>query len=160
MTTKQSYQPILHSLEAHFGDRLKCVVLFGSQARGEARPDSDHDLFVVIEALPRDPVQRNRAVRMTLLPILDRLPGPISFVSKTPAEVAANLTPLLLDVFVDGICIYGQSYFEPLHRRAADALQQAGLQRRRIGDTWVWRFPHVQMSDWEISWEGYRESSR
>lgn len=156
----ESYQPILDSLQDHFRDRLKCVVLFGSQARGEARPDSDHDLFVVIEDLPRDPLQRNRSVRMTLLPVLDRLPGPISFIAKTPGEVAANLTPLLLDVFVDGICIYGRSYYEPLHRRAVDAVQQAGLHRKRITGTWTWRFPKIQTVDWEISWEGYRESSR
>lgn len=156
----ESYKPIRDSLKEHFGNRLKCVVLFGSQARGEARPESDHDLFVVIDDLPRDPLRRNRAVRMTLLPVLDRLPGPISFVSKTPAEVAANLTPLLLDVFVDGICIHGQSYFEPRHRRAMDAVQQAGLLRKRVAGTWTWRFPQLQTGNWEISWEGYRESSR
>jgi hypothetical protein len=82
---------------------------------------------------------------MTLLPVLDLLPGPISFVPKTPEEVAANLTPLMLDVFVDGICLYGESYFEPLHRRAVDAVQQAGLRRKRIGDTWTWRFVNTEL---------------
>lgn len=34
-----------------FGRRLVRLVLFGSQARGEARDDSDVDLLVVIEGL-------------------------------------------------------------------------------------------------------------
>ena len=32
------------ALEEMYGARLECVVLFGSQARGEARPDSDYDV--------------------------------------------------------------------------------------------------------------------
>ena len=31
-----------------FGDRLKGVVLFGSEARGDARPDSDIDVLVLL----------------------------------------------------------------------------------------------------------------
>jgi uncharacterized protein len=39
----------LHAaLEAIYGDRLERVVLFGSRARGEARPDSDYDVAVFI----------------------------------------------------------------------------------------------------------------
>lgn len=34
------------------GDDLVSVVLFGSVARGEARPDSDIDLIVVVSELP------------------------------------------------------------------------------------------------------------
>jgi predicted nucleotidyltransferase len=35
-----------------YGERLERVVLFGSRARGEARPDSDYDLAVFLNALP------------------------------------------------------------------------------------------------------------
>ena len=35
-------------LVALYGDRLARVVLYGSQARGDARPDSDIDLLVVL----------------------------------------------------------------------------------------------------------------
>lgn len=153
------YHPILQTLIENFGGRLKCVILFSSQARGESGPESDHDLFVVISDLPRDPVKRSREVRMTLLPILDRIPGPVGFIPKTPEEVDQNLTPLLLDVFIDGICLYGEAYFEPYHQRVRDAVEQAGLKRKRIGDTWVWRFPRLPKGEWEISWEGYYESS-
>jgi uncharacterized protein len=32
-----------------YGDRLERVVLFGSRARGDAKPDSDYDIAVFIE---------------------------------------------------------------------------------------------------------------
>ena len=36
-------------LEAHYGDRLKQLIMFGSQARGDAHPDSDIDVLVVLK---------------------------------------------------------------------------------------------------------------
>jgi uncharacterized protein len=36
------------ALDAAYGERLERVVLFGSRARGEARPDSDWDVAVFI----------------------------------------------------------------------------------------------------------------
>jgi predicted nucleotidyltransferase len=33
-----------------YGDRLERVILFGSRARGDARPDSDYDVAVFIHA--------------------------------------------------------------------------------------------------------------
>jgi predicted nucleotidyltransferase len=158
VTLEVRYRPIVQTLENTFAGRLKTVVLFGSQARQEARPDSDHDLFVVIEDLPRDPLARHRTVRTTLLPILHDLPGPVSFVAKTPEEVAANLTPLLLDVCAEGICLYGASYFEPYRQKALAALRRSGLRRQRVGGGLMWLFPRMPAGDWELSWEGYRES--
>lgn len=38
-------------LEACYGERLKRLVLFGSQARGDAEPGSDIDVLVVLAGL-------------------------------------------------------------------------------------------------------------
>jgi predicted nucleotidyltransferase len=41
-----------HALEDIYGDRLERVVLFGSRARGDARPDSDYDIAVFLKSMP------------------------------------------------------------------------------------------------------------
>jgi len=38
-------------VEAHFPGRVVDVLLFGSRARGDARPDSDYDVAVFIQGL-------------------------------------------------------------------------------------------------------------
>ncbi len=38
------------ALQDAFGERLRGVVLYGSEARGEAEPDSDIDLLVLLES--------------------------------------------------------------------------------------------------------------
>jgi predicted nucleotidyltransferase len=47
--------PILNrfraALDEVYGERIERVVLFGSRARGDARPDSDYDLAVFLKDL-------------------------------------------------------------------------------------------------------------
>ena len=55
MPVPEKLRPILEELkrglEEIYGDRLHAVVLFGSQARGEATDDSDVDVAVVLDDL-------------------------------------------------------------------------------------------------------------
>ena len=45
-------QRIRASLHATYGDRIERLVLFGSRARGDARPDSDYDIAVFLRDMP------------------------------------------------------------------------------------------------------------
>jgi len=49
MTTEQILRQIKERLRARHGDRLRAVVLYGSEARGQARSDSDIDVLVLLE---------------------------------------------------------------------------------------------------------------
>jgi predicted nucleotidyltransferase len=39
------------ALDALYGDRIERVVLYGSRARGDARPDSDYDVAIFLNDL-------------------------------------------------------------------------------------------------------------
>ncbi len=64
MPIPEHLQPILAELKdglrAIYGDRLRAVVLFGSQARGEATKDSDVDVAVVLDDYERSGRELNR----------------------------------------------------------------------------------------------------
>ncbi|CAN2534243.1 hypothetical+protein [Methylocapsa aurea] len=56
--------PILERFRAAlaetYGDRLSRAVLFGSRARGDARPDSDYDIAVFLRDMPDRFEEMNR----------------------------------------------------------------------------------------------------
>lgn len=63
-------------LQEAFGDRLRGVILYGSEARGTADPDSDIDLLVLLAG----PVQFGRDLRTcihALYPLVLELDRPI-----------------------------------------------------------------------------------
>jgi len=147
------YNETIQHLETAFGNRLKTAVLFGSRARGKTARHKDHDIFLVIEDLPTDPLKRQQEIRQ----VIWELPIRINTIAKTPGEVNSNLTPLLLEICVDGICLYGSDYFEPYRKRAMSALNQSGLKRIRVGQEWRWQFEKIPTKEWEMTWEGFRE---
>lgn len=51
-TTKQRLDTIRNHLESEFGERLRGVVLYGSEARGESSADSDIDVLVLLNSVP------------------------------------------------------------------------------------------------------------
>ena len=144
MDRSETYKPLINHLIYAFGHRLRTVVLFGSRARGKAMEHKDHDIFLVIENLPVDLLKRQKEVRTAIWEI----PMRVNTIAKMPEEVDSNLTPLLLEICVDGICIYGNDYFEPYRKRAIKALNQAGLKRIRVGREWYWQFAKITDREW------------
>lgn len=62
MTREALLEEIRRRLAARHGDRLCGVVLYGSEARGDAGPDSDVDVLVLLE----DPVEYGRDLEANL----------------------------------------------------------------------------------------------
>jgi predicted nucleotidyltransferase len=94
------------SLRTAFGDRLKEVRLFGSYARGEARPESDVDVFVAIEGL----THRERDVAFDLAYEIE-LRGewvglsPLVYSTEQANELRARERRLLCDIDREGVAL-------------------------------------------------------
>ena len=91
-------------LEAAFHDRLRGVLLFGSEARGEAGEDSDVDLLVLLDG----PVQLGRDLETiveALYPLQMKLDRPIHALP-VPTEIfEAGEYGLYREVKRDGVAL-------------------------------------------------------
>jgi len=86
------------------GDRLEQILLFGSQARGEARPDSDIDILVVVrgECNYADLIRRTSSIIAALSLRYDVVISR-AFVSQERYE--REQSPFLLNVRREGVAI-------------------------------------------------------
>jgi uncharacterized protein len=84
------------------------VILFGSYARGDATPDSDVDLLVVMPTKKRT-VQQALEIRRRI-----SCPFALDLLVRTPRDVKQRLT--LHDCFIESIVAEGKTVYESRHR--------------------------------------------
>ena len=85
MDREQLLRQIKNCLQDTYGDRLQGVVLYGSEARGEAEPDSDIDLLVLL----RGPVQFGKDLRTNIDVLYDLQLEVIRPIHAMPVDVEA-----------------------------------------------------------------------
>jgi predicted nucleotidyltransferase len=137
---------VVKALRAAYGEQLRSVAVFGSVARGTARPDSDLDLFIVVDSLPngrRARLATFDAVENALAGEIDALAGrgvrvELAPVLRTPEDLAVA-SPLLLDLTEDAVILQDLggvlgAALEALRRR----LRRLGAKRVWTGSTWYW----------------------
>jgi predicted nucleotidyltransferase len=88
---------------ALYGDRLERIVLFGSRARGSARPDSDYDVVVFLKdfSLADRHTEIGRLSRLTAEIIQDT--GALIAALPYPAGTYAARTPLMHEIRREGL---------------------------------------------------------
>jgi predicted nucleotidyltransferase len=147
---QEPYKTVLEKLvevaKREFGDDLVSIVLYGSVARGDNRPDSDVDLLLVVRNLPKDSMLKrirlfeekvegklgleeywSKGHYITLSPVL-----------KTPEE-AERLSPLYLDMVEDAVILFDKdNFFSNVLERLRKRLRELGAERVRMGKRWYW----------------------
>jgi len=157
MKLADRFSEVVDALREHLGSDLVGIVLYGSWARGTARPDSDVDLFVVVHNLPQS--RFDRAVHVHRA-VIGRFDQRMSILAKEPAEFERFFPSLYLDIGLDGIILYdSQGYIRRMLARIREIIREAGLYRTcRDGELmWLWRRRPARR--WAIEWEGFRESN-
>lgn len=129
-----------------YGDRLITLAVFGSVGRDTMRPDSDIDILIVAEPLPR-----GRIRRVEEFAAVERRIGPhlataskhgvqtrLSPVFKTPEEVRRG-SPLFLDMSEDARILHDRDrFFERQMDGLRHRLRSLGARRLWKGDAWYW----------------------
>jgi predicted nucleotidyltransferase len=97
-------QEFRNGLRAIYGPRLAALVLFGSQARGEALPDSDIDVLVVLFG-PVNPLQEASRISPFRGDLCLRHNVVITCVYVSADEADAAASPLLHNIRAEGVAL-------------------------------------------------------
>ena len=137
---------LVERLKEEFGDNLVSVVLYGSVARGDYRPDSDIDLLLVFGELPRAQFARrdmvSRLEREAEREVPQRLEEGQYHVFTTvlkTREEARHTAPYYLDMTTDAVILYDEDHFFSGvldHLRAR--MKELGSKKVYIGEKWYW----------------------
>ena len=103
-TLKTVLSELKRELAGALGPRLEAAYLFGSRARGEARPDSDIDVLVVVRGhFDYDEVIRRTSAVVSNLSLKYDIVISRAFVSKDRFE--REQSPFLLNVRREGVLV-------------------------------------------------------
>jgi uncharacterized protein len=90
-----------HALDEAYGARLERVVLYGSRARGDARPDSDYDVAVFLRDMPDRARELNRLADIATDLLYDV--GGVVHAMPYRAGAYNERTPLMQEIRADGV---------------------------------------------------------
>ncbi len=150
MTIKEIFNEIekrlLKELVNYYGSRLVTVAIFGSVGRGTPTYQSDIDVLIIAEELPRGRLRRVeefQKVEERLEPFLKEFEkdGVFTYLSpifKTPEEALGG-SLLFLDMIDDARILYDRDdFFKNLLEGLKKRLSELKAKRIWRGSTWHW----------------------
>jgi predicted nucleotidyltransferase len=100
-TTDPILHRFRHALDVAYGERIERIILFGSRARGDAKPDADYDVAIFLKNMTDRWQEFDR-----LLPIVTNiLYTDFAFIHAMPyGEKAYDMhTPLMHEIRREGV---------------------------------------------------------
>lgn len=143
---QNEYTPVimeyLSKLYRHFGEGIVGVLLFGSVARGEAKPlkryESDVDLVVLIRGIPKN-ISERLMLKVKLVQDL-KLGSRIQGFWMPPEELPQLLgarTGYIMNALTEGIILYDpEGIIEESKKTLERNLRERGVEKKKYG--WVW----------------------
>lgn len=137
---------LVAALKSRFRQKLVSVIVYGSLARGEMRKDSDIDLLVVADMLPKSRLRRQELFEEAEASIEDdlrRLWAEGLYVTFSPImktrEEAKRLSPLYLDMVDDAVILFDRGgFFKGVLDNLRKKLKEFGARRVKLGRRWYW----------------------
>jgi predicted nucleotidyltransferase len=151
---KQLTDKIVQVFQDYLGENLISVILFGSQARSESTKTSDYDLFIIANNLPQSQVERSRFINR---PLYENNLECLSVLAKGPEEFLKDISPLYLDLSIDGIVLFDRDFITSKIKRLKEIINTAGLRRIKDDGEYHWSWLKYPKGEWEITWGGFHE---
>ena len=101
-TVQQALAEAHRRLDSLYGDRLVRLVLYGSQARGDARPDSDVDVLVILKD-DFDLYAEIKRLTPIKLDLLEKYAVYFSFQPFTEISYQERQSPFMINVRAEGV---------------------------------------------------------
>ncbi len=138
---------LLSEIRIHFKKNLISVVLYGSMARGEVTKDSDIDLLIISDNLPKER-SRRQDIFMEMEKESDEEVKKIyekwgcypyiSPILKTKDETRI-LSPLYLDMVTDAKILYDKDdFFKNVLEKLRLELKSLNARKITVGKKWYW----------------------
>ncbi len=122
-----------------FKGDIVSVVLFGSVGRGDARPDSDVDMIVVIKKLPEGRYSRRKLLEPALNVAEKRgLTASFNCHIRSPDE-AKKITVMYFDLPTDAKILFDKDgFFRGVIDQVKDRIDANGSVRKKWGNFYYW----------------------
>ncbi len=150
MNRSDQLNPVVQAFQDKLGHDFIALVLFGSQARGDAVPTSDWDLLLIARSLPGRTFQRHLYLKEIVPPEWRSL---VAVIAKTPEEFESYLPDLFLDIATDGVVLYDTNEYVTKRLSGLRRLiRSRGLSRRKIQKNLVWQWQRYPGVEWSLDW--------
>jgi predicted nucleotidyltransferase len=131
-------QGILQMILREFGSHVASVILFGSRVKGRARVNSDYDMLLIVDPLPKDPNDREEMVASAVADILLNSGIRISPIVLTKEEAEAEAksgSPLFSSILSDYKILYDPNKYAV---QLLDLIKQSRSEMRYVERGRAW----------------------